>query len=268
MTALAVQVRPPEPDVAPPPVHVTVRGLRKRFGHATIYDGFDLDVAKGEVVSIFGPNGCGKSTLINMMAGLMPTDGGTILFGGKPARQAKLSYVFQNYREALFPWLTAFANIAYPLKLAGVPAAERKARVEAIVSAFGLPIDLRRYPYELSGGQQQSISILRALVTEPDVLFLDEPFSALDFETTLLMRDRLQDVQARFGTTTLIVSHDLEEAVYLADSLLLLTRHPTRIAARLPYNAPRPRSPEVVTEARFVETKRRALEIFRREARL
>lgn len=268
MSALAVQARRPEPDLAARPAHVTVRGLRKRFGQTTIYGGFDLDVAKGEVVSIFGPNGCGKSTLINMMAGLISTDGGTILFGGKPARDAKLSYVFQNYREALFPWLSAFANIAYPLKLAGVPRAERRARVEAIVAAFGLPIDLARYPYELSGGQQQSVSILRALVTEPDVLFLDEPFSALDYETTLLMRDRLQDVQARLGTTTLIVSHDLEEAVYLADSILLLSRNPTRVAARLLYDAPRPRRPEIVTGKRFVETKRRALEIFRREARL
>ena len=268
MSALASQVRRPEPDLESRPAHVTVRGLRKRFGEVTIYDGFDLDVGRGEIMSIFGPNGCGKSTLINMMAGLIPRDGGTILFGGKPARQARLSYVFQNYREALFPWLTAFGNIAYPLKLAGVSRPERKARVEAIVAAFGLPIDLRRYPYQLSGGQQQSVSILRALVTEPEVLFLDEPFSALDYETTLLMRDRLQDVQLRFGTTMLIVSHDLEEAVYLADSVLLLTRHPTRIAALLPYEAPRPRRPEVVTEARFTETKRRALEIFRREARL
>jgi NitT/TauT family transport system ATP-binding protein len=250
------------------PAHVTIRGLSKRFGDATIYDRFDLDIPRGKLVSVFGPNGCGKSTLINMIAGLIPVDAGEILFAGKPLRDITFGYVFQNYREALFPWLTAFANIAYPLKLAGVPAAERKARVKAIVAAFGLPIDLARYPYELSGGQQQSVSILRALVTEPDVLFLDEPFSALDFETTLLMRDRLQDVQARFGTTTLIVSHDLEEAVYLADSILLLTRHPTRIAARLSFDAPRPRRPEVVTEARFVETKRRALEIFRREARL
>ena len=268
MNVASLPVQRSAPEAAARPAHVTVRGLRKRFGQATIYDGFDLDVGRGEVVSIFGPNGCGKSTLINMMAGLTPIDGGTILFGGKPARQARLSYVFQNYREALFPWLSAHDNIAYPLKIAGVPPPQRRARVEAIVAAFGLPIDLRRYPYELSGGQQQSVSILRALVTEPEVLFLDEPFSALDYETTLLMRDRLQDVQARLGTTTLIVSHDLEEAVYLADSVLLLTRHPTRIAARLPYPAPRPRAPEVVTEPRFVETKRRALEIFRREAKL
>ena len=103
---------------------------------------------------------------------------------------------------------------------------------------------------------------------KPDVLFMDEPFSALDFETTLLMRARLQEAQTRLGMTTLIVSHDLEEAVYLADTVLLLTRHPTRIAARIAYTEPRPRPPEIVTEPVFVETKRRCLEIFRREARL
>lgn len=258
----------PEATYARHAVDVSVRGLRKLFGETTIYDGFDLDVASGSVMSIFGPNGCGKSTLINMMAGLIATDGGTILFGGKPARQARLAYVFQNYREALFPWLRAFDNIAYPLKLMGVPAPERKRRVEAIVAAFGLPIDLKRYPYQLSGGQQQSVSILRALVTEPDVLFMDEPFSALDFETTMLMRTRLQEAQMRLGMTTLIVSHDLEEAVYLADTVLLLTRHPTRVAALIPYEAQRPRPAEIVTEPVFVETKRRCLEIFRREAKL
>lgn len=261
----------PESEAAPLPAadaQVTVRGLVKRFGRTTIYDGFDLDVPRGRIVSVFGPNGCGKSTLINMMAGLMPRDGGTILFDGKPAREARLSYVFQNYREALFPWLTAWSNIAYPLKIKGVPKAERRRRVEAIVEAFGLPIDLERYPYQLSGGQQQSVSILRALVVEPEVLFLDEPFSALDFETTLLMRDRLQKVQMNSGTTTMIVSHDLEEAVYLADTVLLLTRHPTRIAAEVPFRAARPRSPDLVSDPDFVETKRRCLEIFRREAKL
>src|SRR5258706_13971589 len=107
--------------------HVTVRGLSKRFGKAVIYDKFDLDIPRGELISVFGPNGCGKSTLINIVAGLIPPDAGQILFDGMLLHEIKFGYVFQNYREALFPWLRAFDNVAYPLKMMNVPPAERKA---------------------------------------------------------------------------------------------------------------------------------------------
>jgi len=168
-----------------PSAHVTIRGLTKHFPDAVLYDRFDLDIPRGKLLSIFGPNGCGKSTLINMITGLIPTDAGEILFDGKPLRDIKFGYVFQNYREALFPWLRAIDNIQYPLKLMKLPKAERRMRTERMVSSLGVKVDLNRYPYELSGGQQQLVSILRALVVEPQILFLDEPFSALDYEMTL-----------------------------------------------------------------------------------
>jgi len=136
--------------------HITVRGLAKRFGEAVVYDRFDLDIPRGRFVSIFGPNGCGKSTLINMIAGLVPADGGEILFGGKRLADTKIGYVFQNYREALFPWLRSIDNIEYPLKLARLPKAERRAKVERLVAHLGVKIDLARYPYELSGGSSSS----------------------------------------------------------------------------------------------------------------
>ena len=134
--------------------HVTIRGLTKHFTDAVVYDRFDLDIPRGKLVSVFGPNGCGKSTLINMITGLIPTDAGEILFDGKPLRDIKFGYVFQNYREALFPWLRAIDNIQYPLKLMKLPKAERRARTERMVASLGVKIDLNRYPYELSGGQQ------------------------------------------------------------------------------------------------------------------
>jgi ABC-type lipoprotein export system ATPase subunit len=168
-----------------PSAHVTVRGLTKHFPDAVLYDRFDLDIPRGKLLSIFGPNGCGKSTLINMITGLIPTDAGEILFDGKPLRDIKFGYVFQNYREALFPWLRAIDNIQYPLKLMKLPKAERRMRTERMVASLGVKVDLNRYPYELSGGQQQLVSILRALVVEPQILFLDDPFSALDYEMTL-----------------------------------------------------------------------------------
>jgi NitT/TauT family transport system ATP-binding protein len=175
--------------------------------------------------------------------------------------------VFQNYREALFPWLPAFDNISYPLKLMGVPKAERARRVERLVARLGVKIDLALYPYYLSGGQQQLVSIMRALIVEPEILFLDEPFSALDYEMTLFMRDQLQRVFMETKTTTVLVSHDLEEAVYLSDHVLLLSRHPARVVEFVPYDAPRPRTDKTMTEPAFIATKAHCLKLFQREVR-
>jgi NitT/TauT family transport system ATP-binding protein len=247
--------------------HVTIRGLSKRFGEAVIYDGFDLDIPRGKLISVFGPNGCGKSTLINIIAGLIPPDAGEILFDGKPLHAIKFGYVFQNYREALFPWLRAIDNIQYPLKMMKLSKVERRARADRLVEHLGVKIDLNRYPYELSGGQQQLVSIMRALVVEPEILFLDEPFSALDYEMTLFMRDQLQRIFVETGTTTVLVSHDLEEAVYLADRILLLSRHPARVADYVTYDAIRPRSDATLSEPEFVRTKAHCLDVFQREVR-
>jgi NitT/TauT family transport system ATP-binding protein len=204
---LAGNIRDSSQRTAP---HVTIRGLTKRFSDVTIYDNFDFDIPRGKLMSVFGPNGCGKSTLINMIAGLVPADAGEILFDGQPLSKIKFGYVFQNYREAMFPWLRAFDNIAYPLKVMGVPKAERGMRVEKIVANLNVKIDLSLYPYQMSGGQQQLVSIMRALIVEPEILFLDEPFSALDYEMTLFMREQLQRVFTETATTTVLVSHDLE----------------------------------------------------------
>ena len=247
--------------------HVTIRGLSKRFDNAVIYDKFDLDIPRGELISVFGPNGCGKSTLINMIAGLIPTDTGQILFGGRKLADVNFGYVFQNYREALFPWMRAFDNIAYPLKLKNVPPAERRARTEKLVAHLGIKLDLALYPYQMSGGQQQLVSILRALVVEPEILFLDEPFSALDYEMTLFMREQLQRIFLETGTTTILVSHDLEEAVFLADRVLLLSRHPARVAAFTPVAAARPRTDATLSDPDFVHTKAECLAIFQRDIR-
>lgn len=247
--------------------HVTVRGLSKRFNDAVIYDTFNLDIPRGKLVAIFGPNGCGKSTLINMIAGLIPVDAGEILFDGQTINEITFGYVFQNYREALFPWLRAIENIEYPLKLKNLPRPERDARVERLVDRLGVKIDLRLYPYQMSGGQQQLVSIMRAVVVDPEILFLDEPFSALDYEMTLFMRDQLQRLFVETKTTTLLVSHDLEEAVYLADHVLLLSRGPARVVDFVSYDAPRLRSDATLSDVEFVRTKAHCLEVFQREVR-
>ncbi len=250
-----------------PGTHITIRGLTKTFDQTVLYKDFDLDIPRGKLVSIFGPNGCGKSTLINMISGIMDYDAGEILFDGKTARDTKIGYVFQNYREAGFPWLRAIDNIRYPLKFLSISRAEQDARIEKLLASFNVSIDLNRYPYELSGGQQQMVSIMRALVIDPEVLFLDEPFSALDYEMTLFLRDKLQAVLSEMEVTTLLVSHDLDEAVELADEVLLLTRKPTSVAARIPFDAPRPRDADITLSPEFIDVKTRSLEIFRQEVR-
>jgi len=248
-----------------PKTHVTVRGLHKSFAGAPLYTNFNLDLPRSQIVSIFGPNGCGKSTLMNMIAGLMPMDAGEVLFDGKSLKDTKIGYVFQNYRDALFPWITARDNIAYPLRRSKMPEAQVQARVDELVKLFEIRFDLSRYPYELSGGQMQTVCIMRALAPKPEVMFLDEPFSALDFEMTLFIRAKLQEAHVATGVTMVIVSHDLEDAVFLADQILLLTRRPTRIAEIVPFNLPRPRSPEAVSDPEFVRVKGHTLEVFRRE---
>ena len=151
--------------------HVTIRGLDKSFNGAVLYDNFNLDIPKGKIVSIFGPNGCGKSTLINMISGLMPIDSGEVLFDGKTLDKTTIGYVFQNYRDALFPWMSSLDNIAYPLKRSGMSKEKVKARVDELVNLFEIKFNLNLYPYELSGGQMQTVSIMRALAPNPEILF-------------------------------------------------------------------------------------------------
>lgn len=262
-----VNLKPPAFIPGPAGTHITIRGLTKYFAGWPLYENLNLDIPKGKIVSIFGPNGCGKSTLINMIAGLIPIDEGEILFDGKSLADTKIGYVFQNYREAMFPWMRTIDNISYPLKLEGRSRTEIDQRMEELVASFDVKFDLKRFPYELSGGQQQTASIMRALAPKPEVLFLDEPFSALDFEMTLFIREKLQEVFMQTGTTMMLVSHDLEEAVYLADQILLLTKRPTRVAEILHYEDPRPRTVATLSMPSFIDTKKLSLEIFQREVR-
>ncbi|MBD2069329.1 ABC transporter ATP-binding protein [Leptolyngbya sp. FACHB-671] len=256
-----------EQHIAPHEHFVSVQGLCKSFGDSVLYDNFNLDLANNQLVSVFGPNGCGKSTLINMISGLIPFNGGEIRIHGKPIRRARIGYVFQNYRDAMLPWLSAYENIAYPLRVKGVSDKECRDRVERLISTFNIQLDLKRYPYSFSGGQQQLISIMRALVADPEVLFLDEPFSALDFETTLFVRDKLQGIFMTTKIPMFMVVHNLEEAVFLADTILLLSKRPTRLVEMVSFTAPRPRTFETLSSAEFVEVSRYCLEIFRQEMR-
>lgn len=251
----------------PRSTHITVRGLTKKFSGQVLYEKFDLDLPRGKVTSFFGPNGCGKSTLINLICGLIRPDAGEVLFDGKTRRETVIGYVFQNYREALFPWRRAIDNIKFPLRIARWSEPAMDQRVDELVADFGIQFDLRRYPWELSGGQQQLVSVMRALAPKPEVIFLDEPFSALDYEATLSIRDKLQEVFQKSAVTVVVVSHDLEDAVYISDYVYLLTKRPTQVAEIVPFDAPRPRSVMTLSSPAFIATKARSLEVFQREVR-
>ena len=257
----------PAPFVpGPAGTHITIRGLTKYFAGWPLYEDFNLDIPKGKIVSVFGPNGCGKSTLINMIAGLIPIDAGEILFDGKSLAQTKIGYVFQNYREAMFPWLRTIDNIAYPLRLedAARPRSTRGSRswwlrsTSSSISSATLRAVRRTAADRLDHARAGAGT--RGAVPGRAVL-------GAGFRDDAVHPRKLQEVFMQTGTTMLLVSHDLEEAVYLADQVLLLTKRPTRVAEILDYGDARPRTVETLTEPSFIDMKKLSLEIFQREVR-
>jgi NitT/TauT family transport system ATP-binding protein len=252
---------------------VRVRGLRKSFlvnqnGQATVHDvlgGIDLDVAPGEFVSFFGPNGCGKTTFLTILAGLIEPNEGSISINSSGTGQSRIGFIFQNYRESLYPWLRNIDNIAFPLELHGVGKQERREQARQLIERLGLDLPPDGYPYQLSGGQQQLLSIARALIFNADVLVMDEPFASLDYSTRFSVRDRVQDIWLRTKTTTLFVSHSIEEAIYLADRLVLFSQKPMRVIDEIPILLPRPRHSSIMEHDDFYRIQAHALKIFNEE---
>ena len=202
-----------------------IRGLAKRFGAFTALRDIDLDVASGEFVCFLGPSGCGKTTLLRAIAGLDRQDEGRIEIGGSdvsnaPPADRDFGIVFQSY--ALFPNLTVADNVAYGLVNRRIPKAEIRTRVADLLSLVGLPEQGTKYPIQLSGGQQQRVALARALATSPGLLLLDEPLSALDARVRVHLREQIVDLQRRLGLTTIMVTHDQEEALTMADRIVVM----------------------------------------------
>ncbi|HEX2565331.1 MAG TPA: ABC transporter ATP-binding protein [Burkholderiales bacterium] len=209
----------------------------------------DLAVAKGEFVSIVGPSGCGKSTLLQIIAGLIPASAGEVRLSGRVVREPPegVVYLFQQYSRSLFPWLTVAENVRFGLRHSA------QDRCRELLQMVGLADFSARYPWELSGGMQQRVSIARALAAEPSVLLLDEPFSSVDALTRLELHGLILDLWGKTGLTILLVTHDVEEAVYLSDRIALLTRRPAEVAEVFANALPRPRRPvESREDARFL----------------
>jgi putative spermidine/putrescine transport system ATP-binding protein len=204
---------------------LSIEKLTKRFGAALAVDGLDLSVHEGELVALLGPSGCGKTTTLRMVAGFLPPTSGRVLFDKEdvtdvPAHRRSAGMVFQSY--ALFPHMTAAQNVGFGLEMRGLKAAERKARVEEALKLVRLAHLASRLPRELSGGQQQRVALARALVINPKLLMLDEPLSNLDAKLRAEVRIELHALQRRLGVTTLLVTHDREEALTMADRLAIM----------------------------------------------
>jgi ABC-type nitrate/sulfonate/bicarbonate transport system ATPase subunit len=227
----------------------------RRFGSVVALYGVDLEVRAGEAVAIVGPSGCGKSTLLEILAGLQQPDAGTVAGGGEAC-------AFMPQSDLLLPWRDALGNAALALECTGTPAKAARRAAAPLFERFGLAEFEGAYPRQLSGGMRQRVAFLRTLLAGRPALLLDEPFGALDSITRASMQEWLTSALAEEPRTLVLVTHDVEEALYLADRVAVMSPRPGRIVAQLdiPFARPRTRRREVVTSAEFAELRERAME--------
>ncbi len=241
---------------------LAVRGLTHRYSmgtpptELTVLSRIDLEIARGEFVCIIGESGCGKSTLLRMMAGLLMPSEGEVLHDGTRVRGVRheLGFVFQQ--DAVFPWLTVEKNVAYGPKSRGVPKAERERLVAHWCEAVGLTAFRKAFPKQLSGGMRKRVDLARAYANSPDVLLMDEPFAALDVQTKAEMQDAVLDLWKSTGKTVVFVTHDLDEAVFLSDVVVVLSSRPGRVHAIVRSTLARPRNGETRVGDAFAVAKR------------
>jgi len=233
---------------AQPPSALSLRGVSVSFpadgGSRLVLSDISFQVRDGEFLCIVGPSGCGKTTLLRVLAGLIGAGRGEVLFKGEPVAgpSRDRAIVFQDYSKALLPWRTVSGNIALGLEGCGVPREEAAARVEALLERMSLRHTARQFPSQLSGGMQQRVQIARCLAQQPALLLMDEPFGALDAITRQALQDEVARLAAEQRTTVVFITHDLEEAIYLGDRVIVLATNPGRVADTIEVGIPRPRS--------------------------
>jgi NitT/TauT family transport system ATP-binding protein len=249
--------------------HISVRNLHIEFDHqggkrAAVQDA-QLDIRPGEFVCLLGPSGCGKSTLLNAMAGFVSPTRGELTIDGKgvDAPSPDRGMVFQQH--SLFPWKTVRDKVAFGPLMAGASRNEACSVARTFLSLVGLAAFEDAYPGTLSGGMQQRVGIARALANYPSVLLMDEPFGALDAQTRIMMQENLLEIWREFRNTVVFVTHDIDEAVFLSDRIVVMSASPGRIIADIKVTLPRPREQRLLTSAAFMDYKRQCLDLIRQE---
>jgi len=225
---------------------LSVRGVAKRFGSVAALDHLSFEVAEGECLALLGPSGCGKTTLLNIVAGFLDADAGDITMAGKslvgmPAHRRDMGMVFQDY--ALFPWLDVVGNVEFGLERKGLPRRQRREVAMRYLEMVGLAEFADKRPRELSGGMKQRVAIARTFATEPSIIFMDEPFGALDALTRRYLQHELLRVWQEHRKTVVFITHSVVEAIYLADRIVLMTARPGRIKTVLKVDIAHPRDP-------------------------
>ena len=255
MAAASTGTVTPLPLAGSAPAILTVDDIAMRFdtaeGAITALDDVSFTVSPGEFLAVIGPSGCGKSTLFNIIGGLLGGYAGTVTVAGEKVSgpHAAIGMVFQE--ESTFPWRNVIDNVAFPLEIAGVAKRERIEQARRFVAMVGLDGFERRYPAELSGGMRQRVSMARTLASEPKILLMDEPFASLDEQTRLLLGDKVLQIQQQLKQTTLLITHNITEAVQLADRILVMTYRPGKVKRIVDIKLPRPRTSEIVSSEAF-----------------
>ena len=223
---------------------ISLKGVGLTFGSHEVLRDIDVEIGEGEFVCVIGPSGCGKTTLLRILAGLIRASRGDVNYRGKIQTEpaSDIAIVFQDYANALLPWRTAAANVSLALEAVGTPRNERKDRIAMLLDKVGLSRHADKYPSEMSGGMQQRLQIARCLAQDPSVILMDEPFGALDAMTRQKLQDEILSIVADSNVTAFFVTHDLEEAIYLADRVIALEPNPGRIAELIDIPLARPRN--------------------------
>lgn len=227
---------------------ISVQGITKVFSNKrdkksinTVLENISFDVNEGEFVSLLGPSGCGKTTTLNIIAGFLKHEGGSICINGQEVNKPgpDRAFVFQNY--ALFPWMKVSENIMYPMKMQGIPKKKREEKLVQLLEMAHLEEYQNYYIHEISGGMKQRVALLRALACDPKVLLMDEPLGAVDFQMRQMLQAQLETILQESGKTALMVTHDVDEAIYLSDRVIVMSRDRGRILADIKIELPRPR---------------------------
>ncbi|UKJ76378.1 ABC transporter ATP-binding protein [Azospirillum brasilense] len=260
-TARKTPAPPPgAPQAQPADIQIDIRNLGKVYGGTSsdnmvvALDGVDLRIRRGEFISLLGPSGCGKSTLLGIVAGFQSASSGTLLQNGRPIVRPDPSrtVVFQDY--ALFGWMTVQQNVEFGLKAKGMAKKERAEIARSLIDMVRLTGFEEKYPHQISGGMKQRAAIARALAPDPDILLMDEPFGALDAQTRVLLQEEIARISSEAGKTVIFVTHGIDEAVFLADRVVVMSPRPGRVREEVAVPLPRPRTAEMRSDPWFVST--------------